>query len=309
MAKTSPVILFTYRRAENTEAALRSLAACDMASDTDIFIFSDAAKNESAQQDVARVRRLIHAEEWERAFRSVRIEEAEQNKGLAKSVIYGVSKVFQSYDTVIVVEDDNVVSKDFLDFMNRALEFYEDDPLVGHIGGYTMPIEFPADYTHDVYLMGRGSSYSWATWKKYWEQVDWEVRDYDTFKDDVKQRKAFDAYGNNRSLLLDAQMKGTIDSWAIRFSYYMFKNNLYAILPVKTRVVNSGFGEKSTHNTGVDQRYVSHFDDKFTPVRMEHVSLDQRIVKAYAANLSIAPLPLRLIKKLKRVFQRAASNA
>ena len=298
MNKLAPVVVFVYRRADNTKKVLQSLSECEFAYMTELYIFSDAAKNIEIEDEVQAVRAVIHDKKWKSIFKSVNIDEADVNRGLANSVIQGVSKVIEQYGKVIVVEDDNVVSSDFLAFMNGALDFYEDDPMVGHIGGYTMPIQFPSDYNHDVYLMGRGSSYSWATWKKYWEKVDWEVKDYDQFKKSKKLIRAFNAYGNTRSKMLDAQINGKIDSWAIRFSYYMFRNNLFAILPVKTRVVNNGYGEKSTHNTGVDKRFISKFDDDLKPVKFEHVQLDDRIVKAYSKQLSISSLPVRVWKRI-----------
>ena len=70
---------------------------------------------------------------------------------------------------------------------------------------------------------------------------------------------------------------------------------LYCLLKQE---VNNGYGEKSTHNTGVDKRFISKFDDDIKPVKFEHVELDDRIVKAYSKQLSISSLPVRVWKRI-----------
>ena len=42
--KTAPVILFTYNRPEHTRRTIEALAKNELAQDTELFVFSDAAK-------------------------------------------------------------------------------------------------------------------------------------------------------------------------------------------------------------------------------------------------------------------------
>src|SRR5699024_3409085 len=107
---------------------------------------------------------------------------ASTNKGLANSVISGVTKVIDKFGKVIVIEDDLISSTDFLSYMNNALEFYEMNKSIWSISGYNIPIDIPSNYKHDVYLSYRGCSWGWATWKNRWNQTDWSVKDYDAFK-------------------------------------------------------------------------------------------------------------------------------
>lgn len=288
-----PIILFVYNRPYQTREVLRSLSACTYADETLLYVFSDAPKNERAAEAVQQVREIIADPQWKACFHDVIITEAETNKGLAKSVITGVTQVINEHGCVAVVEDDNRVSVDFIDYMRRGLEFYKDDVSIGFIGAYKAPFDLPADYKHDVFLMGRGSSYSWATWKDRWDLVDWEVSDYDTFCKDRKARARFDAYGEDRSAMLDNQMAGRIDSWAIRFSYAMFKHDRYAILPSKTRVENIGFDGSGVHNVAADTRFLVKIDPDIKPVVFEKVSLDPRIQKAFVALFKV-PFCLRM---------------
>ena len=288
-----PIVLFVYNRPYQTREVLRSLSACTDAEEALLYIFSDAPKNERAVEAVQQVREIIADPQWKACFRDVIITEAETNKGLAKSVISGVTQVINEHGRVAVVEDDNRVSVDFIDYMRRGLDFYQEDETIWYIGAYTAPVTLPSDYKHDVFLMGRGSSYSWATWKDRWDMVDWDVSDYDTFRKDRKARAQFDAYGEDRSAMLDNQMAGKIDSWAIRFSYAMFKHNRYAILPSKTRVENIGFDGSGVHNVATDTRFLVKIDPDIKPVVFEKVALDPRIKKAFVALFKV-PLRLRM---------------
>lgn len=298
--KFAPIVLFVYSRPKHTLEVLQSLSECRYAKDVCLYIFSDAPKKPSANQPVAEVRRIIDDPKWTACFRNVTVIKALENKGLANSVISGVTQIINEYGSVIVVEDDNRLAEDFIDYMCRGLEFYEKNPHIGFIGAYTAPISIPEDYEHDVFIMGRGSSYSWATWKDRWDLVDWEMRDYDIFRKNYKARTRFNEYGDDRSSMLDSQMAGRIDSWAIRFSYAMYKHNYFAVLPVKTRVENNGFDGTGVHNTAGETRFLVKIDENLSPVKFEDVALDPRIKKEYVKMFK-ASLAVK-IKRMLRYF-------
>ena len=111
----APVVLFVYNRLDHTMNVIDSLSKNLGACDTDLYVFSDAAKTEKGQDKVNAVREYIHKTDWRNGFKKVTIVEAEENKGLAKSIIGGVTKILEEYGKVIVVEDDLVLSPYFLD--------------------------------------------------------------------------------------------------------------------------------------------------------------------------------------------------
>lgn len=300
----SPIVLFVYNRPYQTNEVLTSLSKCMYADESELYIFSDEAKKEAAKENVDKVRSIINDEKWTKMFKQVHVVEAESNKGLAKSVISGVTSVIKEHSRVIVVEDDNRVACDFLDYMNRALDFYKDNKKIGFIGAYKVPIDIPEDYKHDVFVMGRGSSYSWATWEDRWDLVDWEVKDYEQFRNDKKMRKAFNEYGSDRAAMLDSQMTNpNFNSWAIRFGYAMFKNNMLAVLPVKTRVENTGFDGSGVHNVASDRRFDVKIEDNLKPVVFEDVEIDDRIKKAFVKMFD-ASLLVRTKRVLKKILNK-----
>ncbi len=113
----APIALFVYNRPKHTRRTVESLQANILARRTDLFVFSDAAKKESAAA-VEAVRKFIRTID---GFNSVTIIERERNCGLANSIIGGVSHVCNEFGRVVAIEDDLLTTADFLTFMNHPL--------------------------------------------------------------------------------------------------------------------------------------------------------------------------------------------
>ena len=296
----APVILFVYSRPKHVSEVINALMKNKEAKESSLYIFSDGPKNEKAKRGVEEVREYIRGIKDKNAFKDVTVFESAENKGLANSVISGVSRVIKEHGKAIIIENDAVCAKDFLEFMNSALEFYEKNEKVWFIGGYAPDISVPKDYKHDVFMNGRGSSYAWATWKDRWEKVDWEVSDYNRFKINFLKRHRFNKYGKDRSQMLDAQMHGKIDSWAIRFSYAMFCNNMYAILPVHSRIKCIGNDGSGTH-CGNSHQFDVRIEDYRHKIKMENVEPDERIRREHAAFFEMSAYS-RLKRYIKTVI-------
>lgn len=277
----APVVLFVYNRVDHVEQTLSALSQNFEAPNSDLFIFSDGPKEKNDKR-VSDVREYICNETWKKKFKTVTVIQSQNNKGLANSIISGVDEIIRKYGRVIVIEDDCISSPDFLSYMNNCLEYYENSNQVWSIGGYTFNIDFPNDYTKDVYLMGRTCSYAWATWLDRWEKVDWNVSDYNSFKWNLRARREFNKYGNDRAKMLDLQQLGKKNSWAIRFCYAMYKNKQYTIYPRYTKIKNIGY-DVGTHVSGDSSQFVVNLPDKVRTSKLEHVDIDEKIVKDFAS--------------------------
>ena len=160
---TAPILLFVYNRPAHTRQALEALSRNTLSADSDLFIYSDAARSEADRAAVEEVRRIVREA---KGFRQVHVTEREQNWGLARNIIDGVTTMVNRYGRVIVLEDDLVVAPHFLQFMNNALDVYADVPQVGHIQA--------CDFTNDpglpdMFLIKWTGSWGWATWKRAWQ--------------------------------------------------------------------------------------------------------------------------------------------
>lgn len=245
------IIIFTYRR--KIDKLIESLLQNNLAKESDLFIYSDGYKIDVDKNEVLKVREYLKTIE---GFRSIHIIEASQNKGLANSIIGGVTEIINKYEKVIVLEDDLIVSSDFLEYMNEALEFYKNDSTIWSISGYGPKLRCLDDYHKDLYLSPRGSSWGWATWKDRWDSVDWDVKDFEKLKHDKQMRKEFELGGDDMYKMLELQMLGKIDSWAIRWCFSQYLQDKYTVYPVKSKIVNDGFNDsKGTHNSGGSSKW------------------------------------------------------
>lgn len=292
----APVVLFVYNRPDHTKRLLTSLNRVAEAPQTRLFVFSDAAKNEKAQEQVKAVRDCIaHFVREDSRFQAVEVREATENRGLAKSIISGVTEIIEKYGRVIVLEDDLEVSAGFLRYMNDALDFYKDKPDIWAISGYTFPMKAFDHYPHDVYLSGRGCSWGWATWQDRWVTVDWEMKDYPTFKHNLFKRHAFARWGGDLPEMLDAYMYGEIHSWAIRWCYAAFKQGKMTVYPVHSRVKNEGTDGSGTNFRSVETRYDTQLSECGHACVFECCGVNEKIRREFA-NRYLRPIEWMKLK-------------
>ncbi len=290
----APIVLFVYNRPQHTKKTIEALGKNRLATKTDLYIFSDNSKSIKDQDKVNEVREYIDCLVKTNIFNKVIIEKAEHNKGLAKSVIEGVTKVIQEYGRAIVVEDDLITSEDFIEYMNQALNFYESNQKIWSISGFSN-IEITS-YNEDVYLTYRGCSWGWATWSDRWEKVDWAVEDYNKFKYNPFLRRKFNRGGEDLANMLDNQMKSKIDSWAIRWCYTQSKLNMYTVYPVKSKVKNIGADGSGTH-TGITDKY-DKVELACHKTRLANIDLDKRINRIFKREYKLESIGQRIRNKI-----------
>ena len=175
----APVALFVYRRPEHTRATVEALLRNPEAAQTDLHVFSDAARAAGDQDAVNQVRR--YAREIT-GMRSTAVVERATNLGLANSIIDGTTRLIREFGRVIVLEDDLVVSPQFLEYMNRALERYQDEDSAMQVSGYMFPVDVVAGT--DAFFMPFTTSWGWATWERAWHHFDPDMQGFDALASD-----------------------------------------------------------------------------------------------------------------------------
>lgn len=235
----APICLFVYNRLDNVTRLIESLKENSLSHQSDLFIFSDGPKSPSDIESIFLVRKYLSSIS---GFNNVIVIEREQNFGLAKSVISGVSEVINKYGCVIVLEDDLILSNNFLSYMNQGLLFFRSNKLIGSISGYRPDFKIDGSFPFDAFFSYRITSWGWATWIDRWAKVDWNFES--VF---IKNKINLNFYGSDLSSLVNKQLSGKINSWAIRWFYFHLINNLFSIVPVYSKVQNIGFGESATH--------------------------------------------------------------
>ena len=276
----APIVLFVYNRADHFLQTFRALSACEEAKESDLYIFADGPKNEDGREKVEACRAAVRSAVSDCPFRNVFVTEAPANRGLAASVISGVTEVLERCGRAIVVEDDSVVSPYFLKFMNGALDVFSADRRVGAVAGYTPAVSFPENYTADIFTCWRSCSSAWATWADRWQNVDWELKDLGAFCKNLSLVKKLNADGTDRFLRLWRQAGGGGSSWSVRFGAHLVKNDMLTVYPRYSLVRNIGCDETGVHSTASDAASMAVDLSKAIPdPKIEFIPPDKRIGK------------------------------
>lgn len=300
----APILLFVYARPEHTRRVLFSLLSNKLAEKSILYIYSDGARSETDRKSVDEVRKIINNV---KGFKQVYVVERTENFGLAQNIIDGVTSLVNRYGRIIVLEDDLVVSPYFLDFMNDALETYEDEPRVGHI----QACDFTGDASlPDTFLIKWTGSWGWATWRRAWALFN---PDGKYLLKEIYSRKldyTFDFDGKYPyTRMLRRQTEGKNNSWAIRWNASLFLADILSLNVGKSLVANTGFDGSGT-NCGGGNLFKSNIYDKRLPVikidPIEENALARKVYsKYYARNYSFWAKAVRRIKRtLKGDFKR-----
>jgi hypothetical protein len=297
--KTAPIVLFVYNRPVHTRRTVESLQKNALAQESELVVYSDAPKTQEVAEAVSEVRHYLNTIT---GFRSVSIVERDRNWGLAGSVIDGVTSVINERGQIIVLEDDLVTSPRFLTYMNAALHHYESDPKAFSITAYNLPektMAIPIDYQWDTYASVRCCSWGWGTWIDRWKRVEWGMDYYETFMRDRGAQESFNRGGTDLTQMLKMQHEQRIDSWAIRFGYAHYANNMHCIYPVKTLVMNIGLDHSGMHCSVDPRREHRAFDEDWSPSSFCPAdAVDARIARSFYDACAPPSIVTRILQRL-----------
>lgn len=238
----APIVLFVYNRLEHTKRTVEALRMNDLSITSDLYIYSDGAKDIHSEIKVKNVRDYLSTIS---GFKSINIIKSNVNLGLANSIINGVTEIVNRFGKIIVLEDDHITSPFFLRFMNQALEMYKDEKEVASIHGYIYPItELP-----ETFFIKGADCWGWATWSRAWQYFEPDGKKLMEIIRSNKTKKEFN-FNNSYDYyrMLENQIEGKNDSWAIRWYASAFINNMYTLYPGQSLVYNSGNDGTGTHS-------------------------------------------------------------
>lgn len=243
----SPVVLFVYNRPEHTLKTLESLEKCFLSDETELFIFADGPKKNADQVQIERIKKTRDVIKLKKWCKKVNIVEKQINDGLAKSIIDGVSSIINQYGTVIVLEDDIIIGKYFLKYMNDALIKYHEEKKVWHITGWRCPVE-EKPTNEDAYFYPVMDCWGWATWNDRWSQYE---------KNPAKLKKMFsskminefnmDGVDRSKWLQIEENACGLKNTWAIFWYAQIFINHGLCLAPTKSLIINIGLDGSGTN--------------------------------------------------------------
>lgn len=286
-----PIVIFGFNRPFSMKRLIESIKTNPTYNEYEYFVYIDNHRTEEEKAKVDKVEEL--------AFQLTNnVIRAQSNKGLALSVIDGVTEIISKYGKVIVLEDDLVLMPCCLNYLDKALNVYENDSRIFSVCAYGLKIKRPKDYYGDVYLGVRSSSWGWATWKDRWMSVDWNVSDWQALKSSKQKQKAFNRCGSDMYDMLRDYMEGRNNSWAIRFCYSQHLQGLYSVHPFESLVANEGFGADATNCRQKYSRFKIQLYTDTTPLLLSpHLEPIESILRENARYHSLL---LRLYSWIRR---------
>ena len=278
----TPVILVAYKRAWHTAQVLNSLKEHNI---QNLYIFSDGPKNNDDLSGVYETRLLFQRIDWTEPT----IIERDKNIGLANSIVSAVNYVLEKYDRVILLEDDCVPQKHFFDFIGTCLDKYENNEKVFGISGYTVNIPEPIleNYPYDLYFFPRIGSWGWATWKRAWKHLEYNLAR--AYEKAVENQIDLSQGGSDIPLMLKNMMNGRLrDVWTLNWVLSVYLRNGYYIYPTLSHILNIGMDGSGVHG-GQRQRVKTNIAEK-KPFRIpDDVIVHEEFYRSFRQYYDIKP--------------------
>lgn len=246
--KCAPVLITTLNRYEHFVRCIESLRNNTWSKYTDIYIGLDYPKNQSHWNGYENICKYLEGEFTE--FKSFNIIKRNENYGSSRNMLEMRENIFKNYDRMIRTDDDAEFSPNFLEYMNKCLEYYENDEDVIAVTGYSYPINWIVDNGSNVFKQN-AIFHMWGTgmWRHKYRKLQQDF-------ENAYLRKNFERYLKNikSNTLIDARFVDFVNGvlcWSegnlidsisdISLSIYLGLENKSIIMPTISKVRNNGF--------------------------------------------------------------------
>lgn len=310
----APVGVFLYNRPRHARRTLEALRNNRGANRTPLYIFCDGPKPGAPQEvlhQVAAVRKLAEDFRWPGPKKE--IYAAATNKGLARSIIDGTTKLCKAYGAAILVEDDIVTSPGFLEYMNRALALYADTPEVMHVSGFFYPIktdDFPETFFYNI-----TTCWGWATWQRAWQHMNEDREALYRQVEVLPDRSAYDLNGAADFFRqLEHNFTGKRITWAVLWYTVLFFKGGLCLHPrhsLTNNIGNDGSGENSRTSKFFWHKQLAD-SVEVAPIPLEEYLPARQRMEAFYRKLARKARPTfgkRLRAKLRLTYQQLRGKA
>jgi hypothetical protein len=244
-----PILFLIFNRLDTTKQVFEMIRKV---APIKLYIASDGPREnrDDEKEKVETVRNyVLESMDWDcevkTLFRDV-------NLGCGKAVSEAITWFFKNEEMGIILEDDCLPSLSFFPFCKELLEKYKDNEKIYHIAGYIQLAN--TGITHSYYFTPFMNCWGWASWRRAWNQYDFDLTNVDIFLSSKKLEKLFIRYPDRKERIdnFKKMEKHKIDTWDYQWEYCIFNNNGICINPAKNLITNIGFGVDGTHLISVD---------------------------------------------------------
>lgn len=236
MNRKAPIGIFCYNRPQHLKVTLEALKRCPEYSEHPLYIYCDAPQGEKdlllceATRAVAKI--------WVKLYGGEVIER-ESNHHF-RNITEGISELCDKHGEVIVVEDDIIVSPDFLKYMQESLDRYRDEDQVYGISAYMYPDSQPPK--PETFFLSFAFIWGWATWQRAWKNYSWTPDGWERILSDTAYRQRFNFDDSmNYAHMLEKAVKEAY-TWDIQWSFTLYRDNALMLTPCRSLIYNTGIG-------------------------------------------------------------------
>lgn len=293
------IVIFAHTRPFHLEKTLESLLKNDLSQIENIRIYIDGPRNEIQRKKVDETYSV--ANKFRVNFRW-EVKKSNINLGLSNSIINGISDEFKSNEAVIIIEDDLVLSPNFVDFMTSGLHKFKSKNQVASIHGYLPSVESSIPPDEPFFIRG-ADCWGWATWKNRWNVAEWNATKL--LADLHAKNLVYDFNLEDKfpfTQMLEECSLRKIDSWAIRWHAYNFLQNKLTLHPQYSLVSNEGFDNSGTHGTKTNSYKTNIYMGKIEipdTIIIEESKQGLRYISSFYSNLANLKEPLIYRIRLK----------
>ena len=297
----APLCIFLWKKNHLIEKILNRIIILKEFKKTQIYIFVDYSPKYS--KTYIDNKKLIKKLDKYKSYKNIKFILRKKKYGLSKNIILGVKKIIDKHKKIIVLEDDLLVSQDFLTYMNSSLEEYKDKKSIISISAFNHSSYkqfINKNYKYDNFFSLRTSSWGWATWSDRWELFlkKIPIKEIKKNKKLIVNKLGLDVYF---SLIQINKYKYSL--WAANWCYTALKNNLFTSYPVLSRISNIGFD--GSGQGGFSHKYKNNLKFKIKKKYnfSKNISYDGynqfKFIKSYNQNYIFQYLKFFVPKKLK----------
>lgn len=252
MNNFAPILIPTLNRFDHFKRCVESLSVCTHADKTSLFIALDYPSNDSHLLGYEKINNYLTSI---KGFKDVIIIKRKVNFGPRENIIEARNAIYEKYDRVITSEDDNEFSPNFLDYINKGLDIFEDDKNVLAICGYKFPFDVPPTFPYNYFYSKGFSGWGFGLWR------DREIARYanqNTIKE-VNQylHKPWKAYQLNSyqyGLLLGLMNLVQSGKFAgdRMYCFHNLVKGTYSVFPTVSLVRNTGHDGTGVHSSKME---------------------------------------------------------
>ena len=248
----TPVLLIVFNRLASTREVFAKIRKIKP---KELFVSSDGNRSSVPGEDliVNEIRQYIKDNvDWEC---NLHLKFNNKNLGCGLGVYSAISWAIESFDKLIILEDDCVPSIPFFSYCEELLDKYENDERVWMISGLN---HFNGELNlnnQDSYFFSKYATiWGWATWKRCWREVDLQMKKWELFNeqgylfDHVNRKDGMAAMLIYHNYYNEIKKNTPFSTWDVQFGFTIWSNRGIGIVPSSNLITNIGL--LGTHASG-----------------------------------------------------------